>query len=136
MARQNFEQTGLAGRLKEYGVLYIFILLAGVVSLAVMNALVFPVAVAAVKKPAVFSAVVKWGLVAALAGAVIMKVISTVRRWAASDRGVMTEFTRSLRRRGSSLLFGLIVIASAALLAVGMYLLLTYNYYLLYEILN
>ena len=136
MARQNFEQTGIAGRLKEYGVLYTFILLAGVVSLLVMNALVFPVAVAAVKKPAVFSSVVKWGLVAAIAAALIMKIISTARRWALSDRGVMTEFTHALKRRGSSLLFGLIVIASTALLAVGIYLLLTYNYYLLYEILN
>ena len=136
MARQNYEQTGIAGRLKEYGVLYIFILLAGVVSLIVMNALVFPVAVAAVKKPAAYSAVVKWGLIAAVAAAVIMKIVSTARRWAASDRSVLTEFARSFRRKGASLLFGFIVIASCAILAVGLYMLLTYNYYLLYEILN
>ena len=42
----------------------------------------------------------------------------------------------ALSRKGSSFAFGCIVFASGTLLAVGIFFLLKYNYYLLYEIMN
>jgi hypothetical protein len=136
MAKQNYEQAGIIGRIKEYGVLYLFIILSAVTALVVMNILVFPVAVSAVHKPHLFSAVVKYGILAAAAVLILLTIISTARRWIASDKGIMAELALTMKRKGSSFLFFLIVLFSGIVLSVAVYLLLTYNYRLLYEILN
>ena len=136
MAKQNYEQAGIIGRIKEYGVLYLFIILSALTALVVMNILIFPVAVAAVQKPHLFSAVVKYGILAAAAIILLLTIVSTARRWLSSGKGVMTELAQALKRKGSSFLFFLIVLISGIVLAVAVYLLLTYNYRILYEILN
>ena len=136
MAKNNYEQMRITERLKEFRTLYIFIILASIIALLLMNILIFPIAVFAAKKPHLFSSTVKWGTAAVFLTYAGFKIVSEIRKYAAGKFSIRSYFASSAKKRIHSCIYGIILFFAAVFLILFIYIVMKYNYYILYEILN
>jgi len=136
MAKNNYEQMRITERLKEFRTLYIFIILASLIALLLMNVLIFPIALFAAKKPLLFTSAVKWGTLALIVFYAVYRIIVKIREYTAGGYSLYALFKAAVKKKAHSLLYVIIITIAAALLFFAVYLAMRYNYFLLYEILN
>ncbi len=134
--RTPFEKSRIIDRLRAVGTLCLFILASAFVSAVLMDVIVYPVALLAVRDKPVFNVIVAWIIRFGLAGALIflfVRGIYALRR----DGHTGTEIAKhmSLRPfRFAGMLISLLVISTAVIAVI--YVLFSYNYYFMYKLSN
>jgi len=130
----SYEKTRLSDRLREFGVLSAFIAGSALCSALLMDLIVYPTALFAVKNKTIYTVIIKYLALSAMAlwatSAVSWRVLR-LRRDGFGLREIAARAARRFLRMAGWLLVSL-GIAGALLTAI--YFLLSYNYYLLYKL--
>ncbi len=129
-----YQRPKITTRLKELVTLAGFTVAVAVLSIAVMDILVYPVAVAATSYPAVFTAMLKYSLIILPAGVILLLEVRRarmLRKEGLSGRKILAILThRPLYHLAVFLIIAIIILFVLGIL----YFLLNYNYYLLYRL--
>jgi hypothetical protein len=131
-----YEKTGLLNRLKESGVLFLFIFLSLLASLIIMNLIIYPLAFLSIKNKTLFTNIVKnlfWIIISAAIMFVLFKRIVLYRKNELTNIQILKKI---LLKPASFLLFLLLIIISIFILIIIINFILQKNYYLIYKILN
>jgi hypothetical protein len=131
-----YEKTGLLSRIRESGTLIIFIIFSLLISLLVMNLLIFPVAVFSINNKAIFTQIVKYLLLVILSVSIIFALIKKILFYKKSGMTYLRIAKLVFLRPFSFLLFIIIVLLILFLLILLVNFVLNNNYYFLYKIIN
>jgi hypothetical protein len=131
-----YEKSGLSNRIKESGSILLFIFIALIASLIVMNILILPIALFSINHKAIFTTIVK-GLLAIIViasiGWVLVKKIIFYRKNELPNYQIIKNI---ILRPLSFLLFLFLLLVIILILVILINFLLQKNYYLLYSIIN
>ncbi|HEY1405665.1 MAG TPA: hypothetical protein VF857_03560 [Spirochaetota bacterium] len=134
MAQHDYESTGFKERMKEFRTLFVFILLSAIISLVVMNILVFPLALFAVKGSSAFSLVVKIFILVVVITYSGFRIFQRVRQSREDGIPVGRAFALSFSRKGKSISSIFLVVLLSVLLIGILFFMMKYNYIILYEL--
>jgi hypothetical protein len=131
-----YDSAGTADRIKNLIKLALFTLAGLLVSIIVIDLIVFPLAVFAVNNTPLFNEIFKKGFLAVLIFAVSWKVIRRSRELLKSGMPWPGTVLYLIKRpfHYSALFFGFIIIS--AVITGIIYFILSYNYYMIYKITN
>ena len=137
MNRNNpYEKSGLKNRLSESATLFVFIIISLLVSLIVMDVIIFPIAIFSIQNETLFTSVVKylfWIIITvSLLYLVIKKIYSLKKDELPTRQIIRTIISKPL----SSFLLALIIIIVSLILILLINFLLQKNFYLLYKLIN
>lgn len=131
-----YEKSGLINRLKESGSIFIFIFIALISSLIIMNILIFPIALFSVSQKAIFTSVVKnlfvITILASMAYFLTKKIIFYKKNELPNSQIIKKIILRPL----SFLLFLFLLLMIILIIIIIINFILQKNYYLLYSIIN
>jgi len=131
-----YEKAGLLYRLKESGNLFIYMIASFLVSLIVMNILIFPIAIFAVEDQTAFTLIVKnlfWILFFCALGYLLVKKIIYYRK----NEFPLSRITRNIILKPLSFIFFIILILIIIFSLIALInFILQKNYYLIYKIIN
>lgn len=134
--KYQFEKTGIKTRLSETSALFIFILIALIISLLVMNLLIFPIALFSVNNKETFTFIFNHLLRITIIGFLLYLLIKQII-FLKNEGFTGLQITKSVIKKPLSLLMTfLIVFVTCLILIVIIYIILKYNYYLLYKLIN
>ncbi len=131
-----YEKTGLLSRIKESFTLIIFIVFSLLISLLVMNLLIFPVAVFSINNKLIFSEIVKYLFFIILTVSIVFAFVRRIAFYKKSEMPNLQIVKLIILKPVSFLLFILIILFILFLLIVIINFVLQNNYYLLYKIIN
>jgi len=134
MAQQGYEGIGFKERMKEFRTLFVFILVSATISIIVMNILAFPFALFAVKGSAAYTLMVKILILITFISYIIFRIIRRVRQSREDGIAIGSAVAASVSRKGRSVSSVVMIIIFSILLFGILYLLLKYNYIILYEL--
>ncbi len=131
-----YEKTGLKNRIKESGVLFLFIFLSLIASLIIMNLLIYPLVLFSIKNNGIFTYIVKnlfWLIIiASILYILVKRIIIYKKNELANIQIIKNIFIKPL----SFLFFLLLLLVSIFVLIIVIYFILQKNYYLIYKIIN
>jgi hypothetical protein len=131
-----YEKSGLSNRLKESGSIFLFIFIALIASLFIMNILIFPVALFSINHKTIFTSIVKNFIgiivIASIGYVLIKKIIFYKNNDLPNSKIIKNIILRPL----SLLLFLILLLMIILILIILIDFLLQKNYYLLYKIIN
>jgi len=129
-----YEKTSFSDRLREIGILSVFIAGAALCSALLMDLIVYPTALFAIKNKAHYTVIIKYMALTALvlwaASSVAWRVLKLRRDGFGLREIAVRAARRSLRTAG----WLLVSLGIAGTLLAAIYFLLSYNYYLLYKL--
>jgi hypothetical protein len=131
---RTLEKTRFRDRMKEIRTLCIFIFFSIGISIVLMDAIIYPLTSFSIKHTKLYSRIVVNVSWLVLAGAFIAFIASrfrTLRREGFAASQIIRYFGR---RTGSAIAAFFMVLIAAGLLTGVIYMLLNYNYYLLYKL--
>jgi hypothetical protein len=131
-----YEKIGLSNRLKESGSVFLFIFIALIASLIVMNILIFPIALFSINHKTIFTSIVKnlfWIIVIASLGYLLVKRIIFYKK---NELPISQIIKNVILRPLSFILFLLLILMIIFILIILINYILQKNYYLLYSIIN
>jgi hypothetical protein len=131
-----YEKTGLFNRLKESGVLFLFIFLSLIASLIVMNIIIYPITLFSIKNNQIFTHIVVnlfWIIIFASTGFVLTRKIIYYKK---NELPNIQIIKKIILRPLSFLLFLFLILISIIILILVINFILQKNYYLIYKILN
>jgi hypothetical protein len=134
MNRKQFEQTKIHERLTEVMILFIFILGAFAASVLVMNLLVFPVTLFAVKENIIFISLVKKIIIIGIITYLTSRIAHRISISRKSGISVPRALFASMLRRGKNLAYALGITVLSIFIFVLLYVLLSSNSELLYRL--
>jgi hypothetical protein len=132
----SMEKTRLRDRMRDISTLFVFVVLSALASLIVMDILVLPVALFAVAKKNTFNFILGdlAGLfVIALLAFLLVRRVLALRKEGLSPREILNHI---VNRPFSAFATALMVIIAASVLIGVIYLLLSYNNYFIYKLIN
>jgi hypothetical protein len=118
----------------ELLVLLIFIIVSALVSLILMNHIAYPLSLFAVHNPKLYTYIVKWSILFAIALYILFRLVRRIRISRAEGIPVLKSLSQSLLRRTKGFAFFCIALIAIIIFIIGLHLLLKYNYIILYEI--
>ena len=136
MAQHRYEGSGILERLREFRTLFIFIIASSAVSLLVMNLLSFPIALFAVTKPAVYTFAVKIFILVSIICFIIFRIIRRIQHTRDNGIPIVKAFSASIASKMRMLSSFLLVAVISIILIVLFYIILRYNYIILYELMQ
>lgn len=131
-----YERTGLLSRVKESARLVLFIFLALILSIIVMNLLIFPIALFSVNNKAAFTEIFKILFLCFILLSLIYITVKRIIFYKKNDFENQKIIKNIFLRPLSSIIFIFIVLLIIAVLIAAIYYILQNNYYLLYKIIN
>lgn len=132
----SMEKTRLRDRMRDIFTLFAFVVLSALASLVVMDILVLPVALFAVAKKSAFNFILGdlAGLfVIALLAFLLVRRVLALRKEGLTPREIVNHI---VYRPFSALATALMIIFAASVLIGVIYLLLSYNNYFIYKLIN
>ncbi|HNV46135.1 MAG TPA: hypothetical protein PLE73_07110 [Spirochaetota bacterium] len=134
--KPSYENKRLSDRVREWGALGAFIVVSLVISIVVMDVIIFPISLLSVANKPLFNALVVFGTIGGFAALVALslarRIIQLRKDGVAAGRIAISIAVAPFKAVGGaivSLLMSLIVV-------YAIYLLMSGNYYLLYKLLN
>lgn len=131
-----YEKSGFRSRLRETGMLSLIIIISFLISLIVMDIIIFPIAFLAVKNSLVFTYLFKcafWVLISAVISYIIIKMIYQMRK---DGFPASYIFKNIILKPLQSLVFILAVFLAGLMLILFLHLIYQNNYRLLNKLLN
>jgi len=132
----SMEKTRIRDRMREIFTLFAFVVLSALASLVVMDILVLPVTLFAVAKKNVFNFIIGdlfWLFLIIIFALLLARRIVTLRKNGLSPREIIGHI---LYRPVSALATSLMVLLAGAVLIGVIHLLLSYNNYFIYKLIN
>ncbi len=132
----SYEKSGLTSRIKESCTILLFIFIALIASMVVMNILVFPIALFSINHKTIFTSIVKyflWIIVIASIGYHLVNKIIFYKKNGLSNPQIIKKI---ILKPLSFFIFLLILLLIILVLMIFINFLLQKNYYLLYKIIN
>lgn len=131
-----YERTGLFSRLKESVRLVLFIFIALILSIIVMNLLVLPIALFSVNNKPVFTEIFKILFLLFILLSIFYLTVKRIILYKKNDVENLKIIKYIFLRPLSSILFIFIVLLIITILIAAIYYILQNNYYLLYKLIN
>ncbi len=131
-----FERKRIKDRLREVFILCGFIITAALITTVIMDLLVYPAVIFSIKNKAVFNYIVKdlfWIVILSAVLLIMAKRVYDLKKDGFSASAIMKHI--GLRISGITASAFIIIIIACGVITV-IYLLLNYNYYMLYKITN
>ncbi|HSV97523.1 MAG TPA: hypothetical protein VLM75_11405 [Spirochaetota bacterium] len=134
--KTSFEKGRIVDRLRAVGTLCLFILASAFASAILMDIIVYPVALLAVRDRSVFNIIVAWSIWLGLAAALVYlfaRRIHSLRR-DGYTRGEIAKHMSLRPLKAAGALLSLLLVSTAVIAAI--YVLFGYNYYFMYKLSN
>ena len=131
-----YEKSGLVNRVKESGSIFLFIFIALIASLVIMNLLIFPIALFSINHNILFTAIVKVLFIIFITGSIGYLLIKKIIFYKKNDLSNSTIIKNIILRPLSFLLFLFFLLMIIFIIILLINFILQKNYYLLYKIIN
>ena len=131
-----YEKAGLFNRLRESARLVLFIFLALILSIIVMNLLILPIALFSVNNKTIFTDIVKILFLVLVLISLIYLSVKKIIFYKKNDIENLKIIKYLFLRPLSSIIFVFIVLFIILILIAAIYYILQNNYYFLYKIIN
>lgn len=131
---EKIETSGAKDRIKNIFTLAVFTVFALIASIVTMDIIVYPITIFAVKETALFNSVIKYGFFSTITGLLILKIfrrILSLKREGLTLSGIV-KYLLKRPRHYAGVYFAFLIISAVVISII--YLLLSYNYYMLYKI--
>ena len=136
MNGNRFDQGGFVAKIREIKTLYLYIALAAIVSLVLMNILVFPIALAAVKIPVWYSRIIPWVITVLTLGSLGFVFFQRIKALRTDGISYSSIFSRALKKAAVSFIFFFGIFLATGIFITIVYFLLSFDYRLLYELMR
>ena len=131
-----YEKSGLTNRLKESGSIFLFIFIALISSLIIMNLLIFPVALFSINHNVIFTAIVKILFLVFIIGSIGYLLIKKIIFYKKNEFSNTEILKNIIIKPLSFLLFLFLILMIILIIILLINFILQKNYYLLYKIIN